>query len=191
MRFLVALLALISCAPQVLADEDAQRESLQEFATHGLDMESPLLLETIDTLTSKLGLPERIDIDVENGHWDIDIRETDAHWVFDGFTVTTRFYEDGDSSGSTIVPGPPKLDYRVYGLSVTAESVGTASSVRVGSSAAEVIEAFGMQGRANEEISRIVYTVETEADRDIVVLFVLDEPDGEVIEIHWSTKSWH
>ena len=183
MRFLFALVALISCVPHAVADENVQRESLQKFATYGLDIESPLLLETIDALTKEKGLPERIEIDLESRRWDIDVRMTDAHWVYDGFTVTTSFYEDGDISGSVIVPGPPKLDYRVYGLRVEAESVGTASSVGVGSSAAEVIEAFGRQGLVSEEISKIVYTVETEVSRDIVVVFVLDEPKGQVTEI--------
>ena len=188
-RILILLFGLIG--GQSIADEAREADVLLDFATRGLDVEFPLMLESIDNLTNVVGLPSRIEIDREGSWWDIDIRETDALWVYDGYSVLTRFYQQGEPSNGKLIAGTPKLDYVVYGLSVTDASVKTALGVGVGLSAEQVYETLGKSRAQTANPTRINYYVETGKPRDINVLFVLDSPGGTVTEIHWTTTSWH
>lgn len=176
---------------QSIADEAPEADVLLDFATRGLDFEFPLMLEPIDNLTNVVGLPSRIEIDREGSWWDIDIRETEANWVYDGYSVLTRFYQRGEPSNGKLIAGPPKLDYVVYGLSVTDAGVNTALGVGVGSSEEQVYKTLGKSRAQTASPTRINYHVETGKLRDIEVLFVLDSPGGTVTEIHWTTTAWH
>ena len=188
-RILFLLFGLIGA--QSIADAAREVDVLLDFATRGLDVEFPLMLESIDNLTTVVGLASRIEIDREGSWWDIDIRETNALWIFNGYFVLTRSYRQGERSNGKLIAGTPKLDYVVYGLSVTDASVKTALGVGVGLSAEQVYETLGKSRAHTANPTRIDYYVETGKPRDINVLFVLDSPGGTVTEIHWTATSWH
>jgi len=193
--FLIAATALLVVSVSA-AEPEIPIEKLtpmQQFAVDGLATGRLLMNQHPQRALSSFGLPIRIEIHRDRAGWDIDIEETPAEWIYDGFTITTPYLRSANTSNGEWVPGIYGPSDFIDQITVTSSSVNVRLGVGVGTPFSEVEKILSDSIiTSSKEKGRILMQFGTAEliGRGVTVIIDFDE-NKLVKQITWSRMGWH
>lgn len=184
--------ASVSCWVHAAEGVDLQALSdIERFAIDGIDSGRALMNQNPQVVLDEFGLPSRIDVHHDRAFWDIDIEQTPAEWMYDGFSITAPYLRGADTSTGEWVPRSYQPARFIDEIAVFDSAVPVRLGLNVGVPASMVLEKLGIMSRAKPAV-RIHRTVKTDhlIGRNVEITFSLDDT-GHVTKIVWSRGSWH